>query len=331
MWDFNLTSVFSLMGKTMPFLIFRLLIYVGISVGYVLATGSGAGVGWLVGKILGDVPAGVSWGGLAGFGIFSTVLYFAREYLLYMVKAGHIAVLVELMDGKELPEGKGQITYAQQEVRKRFTTSSVLFGVDQLIKGILKTFNGIFFTIAHFIPIPGLKDLVKILSAMVNMSLTYLDEVILAYHMRSNSDNPWKSSQDAIVLYGQNYKSILKNAIFLTIIIWALTLFVFILILAPVAAFVSIFPAFGSFWSFLFAAIFAYGIKAAVIEPIAMTALMQVFFKVTQGQEPNPEWQEKIAKISDKFRALTEKAKQKITGGGTESAGTATTLGPEAR
>ena len=95
------------------------------------------------------------WGGIIGFGIVSAVAYFLREYLLYMVKAGHIAVLVELMEGKELPQGRGQIDHAQKIVRERFAESSVLFGVDQLIKAVLKAFNRVFFTITAFIPIPG--------------------------------------------------------------------------------------------------------------------------------------------------------------------------------
>ena len=39
-----------------------------------------------------------------------------------------------------------------------------------------------------------------------------------------------------------------------------------------------------------------------------MTALMQVFFKVTEGQEPNPEWEAKLERGSKKFVALKDKA-----------------------
>ncbi|HEU4774891.1 MAG TPA: hypothetical protein VFS82_10300 [Lysobacter sp.] len=77
---------------------------------------------------------GAFWGGLAGFGLTSAVLYWAREYLLYLVKAGHIAVLAHLLDGKQIPGGRGQIDYASRIVKERFAESSVLFGVDQLVK-----------------------------------------------------------------------------------------------------------------------------------------------------------------------------------------------------
>ena len=82
----------------MPFLVFRFLIYFGITLAYVLATGAGMGIGYFIGTI-GDDPGAYSvWGGFFGFGLVSAVMYFVREYLLYLVKAGHIAVLVELME-----------------------------------------------------------------------------------------------------------------------------------------------------------------------------------------------------------------------------------------
>ena len=308
MMDFRMGDVLGLMARTLPFLVFRFLIYFGITLAYVLATGMGAGLGYYVGYI-GDDPGAYSvWGGLIGFGLVSAVMYLVREYLLYMVKAGHIAVLVEIMEGKELPQGRGQIDHAQRIVRERFMESSVLFGVDQLIKAVLKAFNRAFFTITSFIPIPGLEGVAKFINTVINLSLTYLDEVILAYNMRTKSDNPWRSSQTALILYAQNYKSFLRNAFFLAFVIWGLTFLVFLLILAPVAGLVSLFPGTAGPLSLIVAVIFAWGIKQAVIEPIGMTALMQVFFKVTEGQEPDPEWDATLTGVSDKFAGFRDKA-----------------------
>ena len=117
MKDFQIGGVISLLGKTAPFLVFRFLIYFGITLAFVLITGVGAGMGYGAGSIFGDAATGGTYGGLFGFGLASAAMYFLREYLLYMVKAGHIAVLVEVMDGGEIPQGKGQIEYAQAAVR----------------------------------------------------------------------------------------------------------------------------------------------------------------------------------------------------------------------
>jgi len=306
--DFKAGVVIGLLRCTMPFLVFRFLIYFGITLAYVLGTGVGMGLGYFVGYI-GDDPGAFSvWGGLFGFGLVSTAVYFLREYLLYLVKAGHIAVLVELMDGKELPEGRSQIDHAQKIVRERFAESSVLFGLDQLIKGVLRAFNRTFFTISALIPIPGLEVVAKFVNTIVNLSLTYLDEVILAYNMRSGSENPWRSSQSALILYAQNYKTFLKNAFFLAFFIWGLTLVVFLVALAPAAALVALFPGSAGVLTLIVAVVFAWGVKQAVIEPFAMTALMQVFFKVTEGQVPDPEWDARLEKATGKFRELKERA-----------------------
>jgi hypothetical protein len=308
MKDFKIGEVIGLLGQTMPFLIFRFLIYFGITCAYVLGTGAGAGIGYGIG-IIGDDPGAYGfWGGLLGFGVVSGVVYLLREYLLYMVKAGHIAVLVDLMEGKELPTGRGQIDHAQQVVRERFAESSVLFGVDQLIKGVLRVFNRAFFTIASLLPIPGAKGVVGFIDKVINLSLTYLDEVILAYNIRTGAENPWASSRTALILYAQNYKSFLKNALFLALFIWGLTFLVFLLVLAPVAALVGLFPGTAGPLTVIVALVFAWGVKQAVIEPIGMTALMLVFFKVTEGQSPDAGWEARLEKLSGKFGELKEKA-----------------------
>jgi hypothetical protein len=91
----------------------------------------------------------VVWSGLV---LPVPLVYLIREYLLYIVKAGHVAVLVSLLEGKEIPGGKGQVDYARQIVQERFASSSLLFGVDQLIKGVLHTFNKAFMSVATIIP-----------------------------------------------------------------------------------------------------------------------------------------------------------------------------------
>ncbi len=306
--DFKIGQVIGLMVKTMPFLVFRFMIYFAITLAYILLTGIGAGIGYGIGMIGGEPGAFSFFGGLIGFGIMSAIAYLLREYLLYMVKAGHIAVLVELMDGNEIPGGRGQIDHAQKVVRERFAESSVLFGVDQLIKVVLRAFNRMFFTVTSFIPIPGIRNVAKFINTVINLSLTYLDEVILAHNIRTQSDNPWRSSRTALILYAQNYKAFLKNAFFLAFIIWGLTFLVFLLILAPIGLLVSVIPAVAGPLTLIIALVFAWGVKQSVIEPIGMTALMQVFFKVTEGQEPNPEWENKLESVSKKFGTFKDKA-----------------------
>lgn len=310
MIDFKIKDVFVALWKTKEFMLFRFLIYFGITIGYIIGTGTGAGIGWSVGSVAGGEDGsatGLLYGMFGGFAIVSGVLYYVREYLLYMVKAGHIAVILKHMDGEEIPSGKGQITYAQGIVKERFKEASVLFLVDQAIKKVVKFITSLFSGIMTFLPIIP-KPIVSFINTVVKNSVTYVDEIILAYNIKNEIDNPWEGSKKAIVLYAQNYKTFLKNAVFVTVISWILTLLVIILTWGPIAAMLKMGNYDLGYMPLIIAVVASISIKAALIDPFAMTALMQVFFKVTEGQEPNPEWEAKLEKGSKKFREMKDKA-----------------------
>ena len=167
MSDFSFSTSVVVMRKTAPFLLFRMVVYFGIAVAWILATGTGAGIGWGVGA-MGDSDFQASstiWGGLGGFGLAGAALFFLRDYILYMVKAGHIAVMIEHLEGREIPGGKGQISYAQGIVKERFAQANVLFAIDRLIKGVIRAVTGLVEGIASLLPIPGLDAVMKFVRA----------------------------------------------------------------------------------------------------------------------------------------------------------------------
>lgn len=310
MWDFSVARALGLMFKTLPFVMLRVAVYFWVAVAYVLATGTGAGIGWGVGGF-GDEGFRASttlWGGVIGFGLTAAVMYLLREYILYVVKAGHIAVLIKLLDGERMPEGRSQITYAREEVTKRFAQASVLFGVDQLVKGVLRAITGLVRGIVSILPIPGAQQLVSVVQAFLRIAVGFIDEVILAYAIRTKSNNAWASAQTALVLYAQNYKPMLKNAAWLALIVYGLSFVVFLVMLAPAALAVYLIPGAWSAGGVIFALLFAWAVKAALLEPFAITCMMDVYFRTIEGQVPDPAWEAKLENLSRKFRTLKEKA-----------------------
>lgn len=312
MWDFDTGRALSMMMRTLPFVLLRAAVYFGITLTYILATGTGIGLGWGVGAFGDDGfrATSMAWGGLAGFGITGAVMYWVREYILYIVKAGHIAVLVELLDGKPLPEGRGQIAHATAVVKSRFGQASLLFALDQLVKGVIRAVTGLARGILTLLPIPALRQLMGIVEAFLRIAVGFIDEVILAHAIRTRSTDPWGSAREALVLYGQNWKVMLKNAAWLTAITYGLAFVVFLVMLAPAAALVYAMPGFWSAGGFIFAVLFAWSIKAAFLEPFAVICLMQVYFKTIEGQQPDPEWEARLEQMSGHFRKL----KARITG-----------------
>ncbi len=312
MWDFSIAKALGLMVRTLPFVLFRVVVYFAISAAFVIVTGTGAGIGYGVGMVGDDEFQATStfYGALGGFGLTAGVLFFLRDYILYIVKAGHIAVMVELLDGREIPGGQGQIAYARDIVARRFGEASALFALDQLIKGVVGVVTGLIQGVLSILPIPGLDRIMSVVRAYLRLAVGLVDEVILAHAIRNRSDNPWSSAQEALVLYAQNARPMLINAAWLTLIVWITSVLVFLLMLAPAAAVVWLIPGEWGAGAFVFAVLFAWAVKAALIEPFALACLLQVYFAEIEGEEPNPEWQARLAQASAKFRTLGERALQ---------------------
>ena len=317
MWDFDIGRTLGIMARTWPFILLRMVVYFSITLAYVLATGAGAGVGFGVGYAFeeqGGPGAFAFWGGLVGFGLVSAFVYWVREYILYIVKAGHIAVMVRLIDGQDIPGGQMQITYARDIVTDRFAEANVLFVLDQLIKGVVRVITGLLGGIAAFLPIPGLQGLVRFANTVIRLSLTYVDEIILGYNIRMESTEPFESGRRGIVLYAQNGTTMLKNAVWLAIFLWVLSFAVFLVMIAPAGAVLYMMPGQLGGWAFALAVVFAWAIKAALLEPFAIAALMQVYFRVIEGQEPNPEWDRRLTEASKDFRKLRDRAAESFRG-----------------
>jgi hypothetical protein len=310
MWDFSLGGAMGLMVRTLPFLLLRLAVYVGMALAFLILTTIGAGIGWAIGG-LGDAgfrAGSTFFGGLIGFSIVGGFAWIVRSYLLYLVKGAHIAVLVELIDGKEIPGGKGQITHGREVVQARFAESSILFGLDLLIKGVIRAVTGLARGMMWVLPIPGAKPLAGALNAFLKVAVGFLDEVILAYAIRTGSTNAWASARTALILYGQNWKPMMKNAAWLALFIYLLSFAIFLVMLLPASLFVWLMPGSAAIVGLIFALILAWAVKAALLEPLAVTCMMQVYFKTIEGQVPDPEWERRLTNMSGKFRKLTDKA-----------------------
>ncbi len=310
MWDFSISKALGLMVRTAPFILLRVVVYFGISAALILMTGAGAGVGYGVG-VLGDDPfqdTSTFWGGAAGFGLTAGAIFFFRDYILYLVKAGHIAVMVELLDGRAIPGGQGQIAYGRSVVADRFGQASALFALDRLIQGVIAVITGMAQGLMSLLPIPGLDRLMGMMRAYLRLAVGMIDEVILGHSIRTRSNNAWEAAHDGLVLYAQNARAMLVAAAWLTLITWVLAGLVFLAMLAPAGAVVWLLPGDGSGGLFVFALVFAWAVKAAVIEPFALACLLQVFFAETAGQEPNAEWRGRLTQVSGRFRKLGELA-----------------------
>lgn len=308
MWDFSISRSIGLMARTLPFILFRLAVYLGVALGYVLVAGTGAGIGYGIGSFGdADARAGAAlMGGGIGFALFGAVVYGLREYLLYLVKAGHIAVMVEILAGRPMPEGRSQIGHAQAAVRARFAQASTLFAVDQVVKAVLRAITGLARGILSILP--GLDRLTGVVQAFVNVAVGLIDEVIIAHAFATRATNPWAAAREALVLYAQNNRNMLKNAAWIAAITYGALAIVFLILLGPALLIAQSLPGQVEAVGVVFALVFAWALKAALFEPFAVACLLQAYFRATAGQPLDPAWEARLDSLSGKFRALRDRA-----------------------
>ncbi len=289
--------------KTTPYLVLRVIVYLVLGVAVSLYLG----LVILIGRVFGG-GGGIVF--LIGLAVLWGILRLARNYVLYMIKAGHVAVITELINKGSLPEGVGQVEYGKKIVTGLVKEVSVLFVVDQLVSGILRAVNRAVVTVAEILPIPGLDALARAANAVINLSVTYIDESILSYSFSRPKDSVWESAKRGVILYAQNWKPILKAAVALAIVNFLAFVVLLVVLLIPFGPLALMAKTGGmKFFWFATAVVLAWCVKLAVVNPFSLIAMILTYNKAIAGQEPNREWEAKLESLSAKFRELKEKAK----------------------
>lgn len=296
--------------KTMPYILLRLLVYSLFAIGLMIYF-------WIV---YGIGQAALHWHENARLGVWIVALILPfpitrllREYVLYVLRAGHVAVITELATIGHLPEGVGQIAWGREQVFKTFKEVSVLFMVDRLVLGVINSINGIMQTMGNvFSAVPGIQGLIRFAQVILKFSLTYVDEAILARNFRMKNETVWQSAQSGLILYAQSWKEIVQAAIFLgfaAIFSYGVLL---ILFLVPLWGVGVTYPDFKLF--FIGAAfLLAWAVKLALFDPWAMTNMILVYLTVTEGKTPDPAWEAKLETVSGKFKKIQNHALQKLS------------------
>ncbi len=306
MWNFSFTRSLAIVAQTWPFLVLRFAVVVLSALIFLVLGASGALLGHELVPLLSDsfnAWQGTIFGTIGGVGLGLAVMRILREYALYLVKAAHIAVIVRLVDGGRIPD-MAQLTYGRRAVGARFGQASLLFGLDQMIKGVVHSVSRLFAGAGALVPVPGLHVVLGIVRAVVETSVTFVDEIILAHNIRNGQQSPFKGAADALVLYAQNGKAMLRNSAWLTLFLALTGLALLLVIAGPFAAWYLVETGTTQAYALIGAAVAILVVKEVVLEPIAVAALLQAFTAVSEGQEPDPRWRAHLETASDAFARL---------------------------
>jgi hypothetical protein len=302
------SSALSLCLKTSPYMLARFGILVGFTVAAIVWVALCGGLAALFTNEDGEGGGAILF--LFGIAGPAGVFVWLKRYVLYLLKAGHIAVLTKLITDGKLPDGVNQVEYGKSIVTEKFAQTNVLFVLDSLITGIVRAFNRTLDWIASMIPIPGVESLVKFVNGIIHMATTFIDETVFSYNLARGDENVWRSSSDAVVYYGQNVKPVLKTAVVALILEYVLSFVLFLVCLVPAYLIGTMLPDSVSGWAWIVAILLALNIRAAFLHPIFLTMVALTFHKNVQGQEIDQSMADKLSSVSDKFQELTRRAKE---------------------
>lgn len=300
-------KAFKLLTKTTPFLGLNILVYGTFFLASVLWFGIFGGLAYFFATRV-ELLAYLFFI-VAVAGPYS-VLYFGRRYILYLVKGAHIAVLTKFYVNNELPDQKTQIAYGREIVQTNFKDVSILFGLDQLIHGVVKRFTRRFVRIVDWLPLGGgATDFARWAAKIVERSLSYVDEAILSYAIAKDEENVWNSARHGIILYAQSYKPILMAALK----VWFLgKAFYFVLLIILGIPGVILMMMFDAIWFQIITIVGVFLLTSliirAVFEPFAVAYTLITYHESIQGVEVNKEWDERLQSISSEFKKIVGKA-----------------------
>ncbi|MDF3130859.1 hypothetical protein P0Y35_16730 [Kiritimatiellaeota bacterium B1221] len=305
----SLGTAFGLLRKTFPYALVRFGILLAFSVGTIIWFAIVFGGAALLSK-LHEIFGGI-WM-IGGIGLYGWFFWTVIRYFLYMIKAGHIAVITELVTTGSIDNGERKMfEYGKDVVKERFKEISVLFALDLLIKGVVKSFNRTLEGIANFIPLPGVDQLAKVVGAILHAMTTFIDETLFSYNLARGDDNPWRSGRDGLIYYAQNAKEILKTSLWIVVLEKVLVVVAWIICMAPAALFAYLMPGneSGTLWMIGIAALFAWNIKSAFLHPLFLIMIMIKFHVSVKGQAIDETWDDRLTRASGKFSTIKDKMK----------------------
>jgi hypothetical protein len=231
------------------------------------------------------------------------------RYFLYMLKVGQIAVLTELITSGQIGAGsEGMFEYGKRVVTERFGQMNAMFALDLLVHGVVRAFNRTLDWIAGLLPIPGLRDVMGIVNAIVYSAASFVDETILSYSLARGDTDVFRSSRDGLIYYAQNSKEVLKTGLWIVVLDKLTTFVAWIVMLVPALLIAAILPAsmkgMGFMFTLVMSALFTWNLRAAFLEPLFLAMIMIKFHVSVHGQAINLEWDDNLSRLSNKFVEL---------------------------
>lgn len=309
----GLSRALSLFARTMAFLPWRF--FLGVSSAALLIFSVMACLAVARG-VAGTDQLGLAvdvLGGIVGFGLWIGVMLGLRGLVLAKVRLPHAAAMVALLDGDAVPGGQAQVMTARSIVQTQLGSSGALSRLDRLVRAVVldtATLADEGMGAGESGNRPGFFDRIRRLFRRIEVGA--ISEAVLAHALRDPTENGWDRAHDGTVLFAQNSGRLLGISGRLVMSGWCFAAMFFLALLEPAAWLAALAP--GALESGSAALTLglslalAWGVKAALIDPVVSACVLQLFLGTTKGQKPNAEWRGMLVYSVPAFRTLGEGA-----------------------
>ena len=253
--------------------------------------------------------------------VYAMVLWFclsvaavgiSQYYLGYLLKAGHIAVVTALVTKGSLPEDS--FAYGIETVKKKFATAAAYFAVDRLVSGAVNQINNGLDIVGNVLgKLPGMDSVVSFAKSFVNIALGNVDECCLAYTFLHEEQSAFKSAADGVVIYFQNWKTILKDALKTALVTFIVSMIAGLLLFLVTVGALGLFgmPGLGVFFvALMLTMMIVLIVKSAVMDSYTMVCMVCSYLQVAPTTELTFDLYEKLCGLSSKFKSLFQKARE---------------------
>jgi hypothetical protein len=306
----------SILFQTSPYLIIRAAAQAAFTLGtlaywavmaglfYLAAQVAGENAGWIV-----IVLVIVSAGGFFG------LARLAERVVFYAIKAGHVAVITQLLTQGSLPPGVNQVIYGKEMIQKHFGTMAAFGAVDALVAATVRQVLHWLTAVANRLDfVPGLRTVWGLVRSVLSIAGNYVDEAVLSYVLIHPGENVWRMSADGVVLYAQAWKQLLGTAVVVALVIGAVWLIGFVPFFGLGLSLTPLLPADFAGMGWLVggvAGLIGGGfVRSLFGDPVATVMMVTAYHQAIGAQVPSGEMYEQLSGASRKFRELAGRAEQ---------------------
>jgi len=298
-------AAFRIMLKTAPIMLLRLGLYLAFWVVSIIYFAAVAGIGYVLSQVW---PAAGVIAVIVAIVALIPLYRLANRYVFYLVKAAQLAVVVQILENGELPQGVSQFAFGKDRIAERFGEVSVMFVVDALIDGVIRGFSGMLTAALSWIPGGIGKTISDVTTRIVHYAGNYVDEAVLARAFWRKDESVWQSAREGLVLYGMVWKPLLMNAVALMLLSYVPFILVVVLLSAPAGLLLGAISQPLGALSIVIVVVLALLVKVAIGDSFAMIAMVAAYYHSTRGLTPDPAMEARLTSISNKFGEIRDRA-----------------------